>query len=173
VQLLSGIFQGETMGTPIGFIISNKDHRSTDYSEIARGFRPSHADYTLSSQIRATRLPWRRALVGARNCMPRGGRSTGRSGAQHTGHHRHSLHLASCRHQSRRALQQAGLVNCRQQHGALPRCCQGRRNDRCHSPSPQARRHTGWHCDLRGSGRATLAWASPCLAASTPSLQLQ
>ena len=35
VQLLSGIFQGETMGTPIGFIISNKDHRSTDNEKYA------------------------------------------------------------------------------------------------------------------------------------------
>ncbi len=50
VELLSGIFQGETLGTPIGFIIRNKDHRSADYSEIARGFRPSHADYTYQAK---------------------------------------------------------------------------------------------------------------------------
>lgn len=46
VELLSGIFEGKTTGTPIGFIVRNKDHRSDDYSEIKKSYRPSHADYT-------------------------------------------------------------------------------------------------------------------------------
>lgn len=46
VQLLSGIFEGKTTGTPIGFTILNKDHRSNDYSELKDVYRPSHADYT-------------------------------------------------------------------------------------------------------------------------------
>ncbi len=46
VEILSGIFDGKTTGTPIGLLIRNKDHRSKDYGEIARQFRPGHADYT-------------------------------------------------------------------------------------------------------------------------------
>lgn len=46
VQFLSGIFQGKTTGTPIGFIIPNEDQKSKDYSHIEDKYRPSHADYT-------------------------------------------------------------------------------------------------------------------------------
>lgn len=46
VQFLSGIFDGKTTGTPIGFIISNEDHKSADYKHIKDVYRPSHADYT-------------------------------------------------------------------------------------------------------------------------------
>jgi chorismate synthase len=45
VQFLSGIFEGKTTGTPIGFIISNTDQKSEDYSHIKESYRPSHADY--------------------------------------------------------------------------------------------------------------------------------
>ena len=46
VQILSGVFEGRTTGTPIGLIIHNTDQRSKDYSEIMDRFRPGHADYT-------------------------------------------------------------------------------------------------------------------------------
>lgn len=46
VQILSGVFEGMTTGTPIGLIIHNQDQRSKDYSDIASKFRPGHADYT-------------------------------------------------------------------------------------------------------------------------------
>lgn len=46
VQILSGIFEGKTTGTPIALLIINKDHNSTDYSNIKDVFRPSHGDYT-------------------------------------------------------------------------------------------------------------------------------
>lgn len=46
VELLSGIFEGQATGTPIGMVIYNEDQRSKDYSHIAEKFRPSHADYT-------------------------------------------------------------------------------------------------------------------------------
>lgn len=46
VQFLSGIFEGKTTGTPIGFVIENTDHQSKDYAHIKNVFRPSHADYT-------------------------------------------------------------------------------------------------------------------------------
>src|SRR6202008_1182229 len=46
VKFLSGIFEGKTTGTPIGFIIDNKDQKPDDYKEMKDLFRPSHADFT-------------------------------------------------------------------------------------------------------------------------------
>ncbi len=46
VEFLSGIFEGKTQGTPIGFIVRNKDQHSGDYDNLKDVFRPSHADYT-------------------------------------------------------------------------------------------------------------------------------
>ncbi|MGY8989820.1 MAG: chorismate synthase, partial [Flavobacteriales bacterium] len=46
VEFLSGIFEGKTTGTPIGFFIKNEDAKSKDYSHIKDTFRPSHADFT-------------------------------------------------------------------------------------------------------------------------------
>jgi len=46
VQILSGVFEGKTTGTPIALIIHNKDQRSKDYGNIMNQFRPGHADYT-------------------------------------------------------------------------------------------------------------------------------
>ncbi len=46
VQILSGVFEGKTTGTPIGLMIQNTDQRSKDYSTISDRFRPGHADYT-------------------------------------------------------------------------------------------------------------------------------
>lgn len=45
VQFLSGLFQGKTTGTPIGFIVPNTNQKSDDYSHIKDTYRPSHADY--------------------------------------------------------------------------------------------------------------------------------
>ena len=45
-EILSGVFDGRTLGTPIAILVRNKDARPEDYAEIARKFRPSHADYT-------------------------------------------------------------------------------------------------------------------------------
>ena len=46
VEILSGVFEGKTTGTPIGLLIRNEDQRSKDYGNIAETFRPGHADYT-------------------------------------------------------------------------------------------------------------------------------
>ena len=67
VEILSGVHEGATTGTPIALLIRNTDARSKDYSTIARQFRPGHADYTY----------WQK--YGARD--PRGG---GRSSARET-----------------------------------------------------------------------------------------
>jgi chorismate synthase len=50
VEILSGVFEGRTTGTPIGMIIRNTDQRSKDYSEIMDRFRPGHADYTYNQK---------------------------------------------------------------------------------------------------------------------------
>ena len=67
VEILSGVYQGRTTGTPICLLIRNTDQRSKDYGDIAQSFRPGHADYTY----------WRK--YGLRD--PRGG---GRSSARLT-----------------------------------------------------------------------------------------
>ena len=67
VEILSGVYQGKTTGTPIALLIRNTDQRSKDYGEIERTFRPGHADYTY----------WQK--YGIRD--PRGG---GRSSARET-----------------------------------------------------------------------------------------
>jgi chorismate synthase len=46
VQILSGVFEGRTTGTPIGLMVQNEDQRSYDYDKIKDRFRPGHADYT-------------------------------------------------------------------------------------------------------------------------------
>src|ERR687897_2830199 len=46
VEILSGVYEGRTTGTAIGFLVRKEDQRSKDYSAIAEKFRPGHADYT-------------------------------------------------------------------------------------------------------------------------------
>src|ERR1039457_559642 len=46
VEILSGVFEGRTTGTAIGFLVRNEDQKSKDYGNIAETFRPGHADYT-------------------------------------------------------------------------------------------------------------------------------
>ena len=67
IEILSGVYEGKTTGTPIGLLIRNTDQRSKDYGNIAQQFRPAHADYSY----------WQK--YGIRD--PRGG---GRSSARET-----------------------------------------------------------------------------------------
>ncbi len=50
VKILSGMFEGKTTGTPIGFIVENANQHSSDYENIRNTFRPSHADFTYTSK---------------------------------------------------------------------------------------------------------------------------
>ncbi|MGB7408085.1 MAG: chorismate synthase [Pontixanthobacter sp.] len=50
VRILSGTFEGRTMGTPISLMIENVDQRSKDYSEVAQSYRPGHADYAYDAK---------------------------------------------------------------------------------------------------------------------------
>ena len=50
VEILSGVFEGQTTGTPISMIVRNKDQRSHDYGNIANTYRPGHADFGFDSK---------------------------------------------------------------------------------------------------------------------------
>lgn len=50
VKILSGVFEGKTTGTPIQLMIDNVDQRSKDYGDIAKAYRPGHADYTYDAK---------------------------------------------------------------------------------------------------------------------------
>lgn len=50
VEFLSGLFEGKSTGTPIGFLIRNKDQKSSDYDSLKNVYRPSHADFTYESK---------------------------------------------------------------------------------------------------------------------------
>lgn len=51
VEILSGVFEGKTTGTPISMVVWNQDQRSRDYSQIAGCYRPGHADYTFDAKF--------------------------------------------------------------------------------------------------------------------------
>jgi chorismate synthase len=50
VRILSGVFEGKTTGTPISLMIENMDQRSKDYSDVAKAYRPGHADYAYDAK---------------------------------------------------------------------------------------------------------------------------
>ena len=125
VQILSGVYQGVTTGTPIALLIPNEDQRSKDYGNIAETFRPGHADYTY----------WHK--YGVRD--PRGG---GRSSARLTapvvrrGGDRQKMAEGALRHRFHGLHALAGRTStCRSRAGntwatirfsrppATPRCC--------------------------------------------------
>src|SRR3989449_3715199 len=49
-EILAGIFEGRTLGTPISILVRNKDARPEDYADVAKKFRPSHADFTYEAK---------------------------------------------------------------------------------------------------------------------------
>src|SRR6266446_3030841 len=49
-QILSGVFEGKTLGTPIAILVRNKDARPEDYVDLKKKFRPSHADFTYEAK---------------------------------------------------------------------------------------------------------------------------
>ena len=50
VEILSGVFDGKTTGTPVSMVVKNKDHHSADYTDIASYYRPGHADFTFDEK---------------------------------------------------------------------------------------------------------------------------
>ena len=63
VEIMSGVFEGRTTGTPIAMMIRNQDQHSKDYSEIAGYYRPGHADYTFDKNM-VSGLPRGRKILG-------------------------------------------------------------------------------------------------------------
>src|SRR5436190_17982542 len=51
VRIVSGVYEGKTLGTPIGMNIANEDQKSGDYAEMKEKYRPSHADYTYDAKF--------------------------------------------------------------------------------------------------------------------------
>lgn len=51
VEILSGVYEGKSLGTPIAMLVRNQDARSKDYSEMKAAYRPSHADYTYDAKF--------------------------------------------------------------------------------------------------------------------------
>ena len=70
VEILSGVFEGRTTGTPISLLVRNQDQRSHDYSEIMDIYRPGHADYTLMRNTDS-------GITGAADARPAGRPSEG------------------------------------------------------------------------------------------------
>ena len=74
VEILSGVFEGRTTGTPISLLIKNEDQRSKDYTKIKDQFRPGHADYTYWAGTGASATIAVAAVLGAGNGEPGRGR---------------------------------------------------------------------------------------------------
>ena len=70
VEVLSGIWQGKTLGTPIGFVVRNTDAHSEDYKELANVYRPNHADFTYQAKY-GTRDPRGGGRASARETVAR------------------------------------------------------------------------------------------------------
>jgi hypothetical protein len=81
VKILSGVFEGETTGTPVQLMIENTDQRSKDYSEIAEKLPPGPCRHHLLAEIRHPRSARRRARLGARDGRAGGRRGRGARGA--------------------------------------------------------------------------------------------
>ena len=74
VEILSGVFQGKTTGTPIALLIKNTDQKSKDYSNIKDSFRPGHADYTYHHKYGIRDYRGRRTFLCTRNSNACGSR---------------------------------------------------------------------------------------------------
>ena len=81
-EILSGVFEGKTTGTPISILVANTSQRSQDYSEIASYYRPGHADYTFDMKYGFRDYRGGGRSSGTGNHRPGGGR---RGGGKDTG----------------------------------------------------------------------------------------
>ncbi len=169
VEILSGVHDGLTLGTPIALLVRNQDQRSGDYEEMRTKYRPSHADYTYQAKFGV------RAWEG-------GGRASARE----------TIGRVAAGVLARKALAAAGAIEIvawvqrvqdlevevdathrharggRGQHRPLPRRRDGDQDDRAASTT-RARRATRWAASSRRSRAACRpAWASRCSTSWTP-----
>ena len=82
VEILSGVFEGKTTGTPLSMLVWNQDQKSKDYSEIASYYRPGHADFTFDAKYgfrdyrgggRSSGRETIGRVMGMKGCSRRGG----------------------------------------------------------------------------------------------------
>jgi chorismate synthase len=148
VRILSGVFEGQTTGTPISLMIENVDQRSKDYSEIAQSYRPGHADYAYD------------AKYGLRDYRG-GGRSSARETAARVaagGVARLVIPEVSSMRPKSRAIRSSAPMRLRPHAGprrSMPRASPARRSARSSNASRSAFRRAG---------------ARRCTASSTPTL---
>ena len=90
VEILSGVFEGKTTGTPIAMMVRNTDQRSKDYSAIMDVYRPGHADYCFEQKYGFRDYP-RRTFLCPRNHCPGGSRSGSLQAAGSLWHYRKRL----------------------------------------------------------------------------------
>src|SRR6266516_88347 len=103
IEILSGVFEGRTTGTAIGFVIRNEDQRSKDYSALADTFRPGHADYTYWQKygLPGAKGVGERAVVLAPLVFvsyDKADRRAGRPAFEHTGQNLDAVGLLALRH---------------------------------------------------------------------------
>lgn len=103
VKLLSGIFEGVTTGTSIGFIVENSDQHSSDYDNMRHLFRPP-CRLHIHCKIRPPRPSRRRTIVGTRNDSACRSRFTRPAGSRSCRNHNQRLHVADRRYCHRPAI---------------------------------------------------------------------
>ena len=92
VEILSGVFEGRTTGTPISLMVRNTDQRSKDYSGIAGSYRPGHADYGFDVKYGFRDYRGGGAVLRAGNHRPGSGRGYRLPAAAGAGNHPLHLH---------------------------------------------------------------------------------
>ena len=75
MKILSGVFEGQTTGTPIGLLVENEDQKSKDYEDLKQLFRPAHADYTYHHKYGRPRPSRQRSRLGPGDGDAGGGRA--------------------------------------------------------------------------------------------------
>ena len=92
VEILSGVFEGKTSGTPISVLVRNQDQRSRGLWQHRRSIPPRTRRLSVYTEIRRPGLPRRRALFRARDDRPCCGRRSGFSAPERTRDHCHGIH---------------------------------------------------------------------------------
>ena len=166
VEILSGVFEGRTTGTPICLLIRNTDQRSKDYGNIARHLPPRPRRLHLLAQVRPARSARRRPLVGAAD---RADGRRRRGGAQVAARAvRHALsRLHDAARRDRDPVRGAGST-CRTTRSSRPTPATIAAARGLHGRAAQGRRFAAARASRRRRAACRWAWASRCSTSSTP-----
>jgi hypothetical protein len=145
VRILSGTFEGRTLGTPISLWVKNEDQRSEAYSEMATKFRPSHADYTYQAKYGIRAWPGG-GRTSARETI---GRVAAGAIAKKILRERFGVEVLACvtQVQDIAASVDPETFSSRRhrgEHRSLPRCRRGRAHDHPDRTAPNRGRQRGW-----------------------------